>query len=117
MLRVLAYRLLQTLDEHNLVEREGARYRLALALQHLGTRVADGVEIRHQAMPHLEYLHEKTGENAELHTRREETRVPIELVRSTGTSAGGRVAAGQEVGGSPFPGGHPGSARLGIRVY
>ena len=77
------YRLLQTLDEHNLVEREGARYRLGLALQHLGMRVADGVEMRHQAMPHLEWLNNKMGENPELHTRREETRVPIELVRSS----------------------------------
>lgn len=77
------YRLLRALGEHELVERKGSHYRLGLALLHLGTRVAEGVEIRRQAFPHLEWLNEKTGENAELHIRREETRVPLELVRSS----------------------------------
>jgi IclR family acetate operon transcriptional repressor len=34
-------------------------------------------------MPHLEWLSERTGENAELHIRHEEVRVPVELVRSS----------------------------------
>jgi len=40
------------------------------------------MELRRQALPHLEWLNERTGENAELHVRQGETRVPIELVRS-----------------------------------
>lgn len=77
------YRLLQALGEHEFLERTGSRYRLGLALLHLGTRVAEGLEIRRQSLPHLEWLNDRTGENAELHIRREETRVPLELVRSS----------------------------------
>lgn len=76
------YRLVRALSEHGFLEREGSRYRLGLALLHLGTRVAEGMELRRQVMPHLEWLNERTGENAELHIRRGEARVPIELVRS-----------------------------------
>jgi IclR family acetate operon transcriptional repressor len=77
------YRLTRALEEHGLLEKEGERFKLGLALLHLGARVAGGIELRREAMPHLEWLSERTGENAELHIRREEARVPIELVRSS----------------------------------
>ena len=77
------YRLARALEEHGLLEKEGERFKLGLALLHLGARVAGGIEVRREVMPHLEWLSERTGENAELHIRREETRVPVELVRSS----------------------------------
>ena len=77
------YRLARALEEHGLLEKEGERFKLGLALLHLGARVAGGIELRREVMPHLEWLSELTGENAELHIRREEARVPIELVRSS----------------------------------
>jgi DNA-binding IclR family transcriptional regulator len=77
------YRLARALEEHGLLEREGERFKLGLALLHLGARVAGGIELRREAMPHLEWLSERTGENAELHIRHEEVRVPVELVRSS----------------------------------
>lgn len=76
------YRMAQALCAHGLLEKRGGRYRLGLALLHLGTRVSEGMELRRQALPHLEWLNERTGENAELHVRQGEARVPIELVRS-----------------------------------
>jgi DNA-binding IclR family transcriptional regulator len=77
------YRLTRALEEHGLLEKEGERFKLGLALLHLGARVAGGIELRREVMPHLEWLSERTGENAELHIRREEARVPVELVRSS----------------------------------
>jgi IclR family acetate operon transcriptional repressor len=77
------YRLAGALEEHGLLEKEGERFKLGLALLQLGTRVAGGIELRREVMPHLEWLSERTGENAELHIRREDARVPIELVRSS----------------------------------
>jgi IclR family acetate operon transcriptional repressor len=77
------YRLARALEEHGLLEREAERFKLGLALLHLGRRVAGGIELRREVMPHLQWLGERTGENAELHIRHEEARVPIELVRSS----------------------------------
>jgi DNA-binding IclR family transcriptional regulator len=77
------YRLARALEEHGLLEREGERFKLGFALLHLGARVAGGIELRREVRPHLEWLSERTGENAELHIRREESRVPIEIVRSS----------------------------------
>jgi DNA-binding IclR family transcriptional regulator len=77
------YRLARALEEHGLLEKEGECFKLGLALLHLGARVAGGIELRREVMPHLKWLSERTGENAELHICREEARVPIELVRSS----------------------------------
>ncbi|MEJ7631577.1 MAG: IclR family transcriptional regulator [Rubrobacteraceae bacterium] len=76
------YRLMGALVEHGMLEKSGGRYRLGISLLHLGGRVAEGMEIRRQVLPHLEWLSGGTEENAELHIRRREARVPIELVRS-----------------------------------
>jgi DNA-binding IclR family transcriptional regulator len=77
------YRLARALEEHGLLEKVGERFKLGIALLHLGARVAAGIELRREVVPHLEWLSERTGENAELHIRREEARVPVELVRSS----------------------------------
>lgn len=78
------YRLLHALEEHGMLEvNDGSRYRLGVALLRLGSRVAEGLELRRQVRPHLEWLNERTGENAELQVRREQARVPIDLVRSS----------------------------------
>jgi DNA-binding IclR family transcriptional regulator len=77
------YRLTRALEEHCMLEKEGERFKLGLALLHLGGRVAGSIELRREVMPHLKWLSERTGENAELHIRREEARVPVELVRSS----------------------------------
>ncbi|MGI8911605.1 MAG: IclR family transcriptional regulator [Rubrobacteraceae bacterium] len=76
------YRLMGALVEHGMLEKSGGRYRLGISLLHLGGRVAEGMEVRRQVLPHLEWLSGCTGENAELHIRRREARVAIELVRS-----------------------------------
>lgn len=76
------YRLMGALVEHGMLEKSGGRYRLGVSLLYLGGRVAGGMEVRRQALPHLEWLNAGTGENAELHVRRREARIPVELVQS-----------------------------------
>lgn len=77
------YRLLAALAEHGMLERDGVRYRLGIELLHLGARVAEGFDLRRQVLPHLKWLNETTGENAELYVRRQECRVPIEILHSS----------------------------------
>ncbi len=76
------YRLAQALSEHGLLMKEGPRFRLGMTLLRLGMLVAEGVDVRQQAMRHLKWLNEQTGENAELQIRQEETRLVIEVVSS-----------------------------------
>ncbi len=76
------YRLAQALSEHGLLRREGSRFHLGLTLLRLGLLVAEGVDVRRQAQPHLRWLNEQTGENAELHIRQDDVRIVIEVVRS-----------------------------------
>lgn len=78
-----AYRLMQSLAAHGFLEKEGPGYRLGLSLLHLGSQVAQSIDLRRVAVPHLTWLNGKTGENAELHVRRGETRVPVEQVLSS----------------------------------
>ena len=77
------YRLAHALERHGLLRKEGERFKLGVALMHLGARAAQGIELRREILPHLEWLSERTGENAELHVRREEARIPIELAQSS----------------------------------
>jgi DNA-binding IclR family transcriptional regulator len=77
-----AYRLMKGMAEHGLLEQDAAGYRLGVALLHLGARVADGLEVRHVALPHMEWLRDQTHENAELHLRHCSSRVPVEVVHS-----------------------------------
>ncbi len=78
-----AYRLMKAMAEHRLLESDGRQgYRLGVTLLHLGARVADGLEVRHVARPHLEWLRDRTRENAELHLRHGSSRVPVDVVPS-----------------------------------
>ncbi len=77
-----AYRLMKGMAGHGLLERDAAGYRLGVALLHLGARVADGLDVRQVARPHMQRLRDSTSENAELHQRHGATRVPIEVLTS-----------------------------------
>jgi DNA-binding IclR family transcriptional regulator len=77
-----AYRLTKAMAAHGLLEPDGHGYRLGVTLLHLGARVADGLEVRHVARPHLGWLRDQSQENAELHLRHGTSRVPVEVVPS-----------------------------------
>ncbi len=77
------YRLTQAMGEHGMLEKEGQHFRLGVTLMHLGALVAEGIDLRGQTLPHLRWLNEQTGENAELHVRHGETRIVLETVRSS----------------------------------
>ncbi|MGH3423225.1 MAG: IclR family transcriptional regulator, partial [Nocardioidaceae bacterium] len=77
-----AYRLMKGMTEHGLLEHDALGYRLGVTLLHLGSRVADGLDLNHLARPHLEWLRDQTSENAELHLLHGCCRVPIEVVTS-----------------------------------
>ncbi len=77
------YRLAQSLAEHGMLERDGARFMLGVTLLHLGALVAEGIDLRRQVRPHLRWLAEQTGENVELHIRHGADRMPIEFVPSS----------------------------------
>ena len=76
------YRLVQVLDEHGWLMKEGQRFRLGIALLRMGTMVANGIDVRSQALPHLRWLKEQTSENSELYIRVKESRIAVEVVRS-----------------------------------
>ncbi len=76
------YRLAQALAAHGMLMKEGQRFRLGMTLLQLGALVADGIDVRSRALPHLRWLKEQTGENAELHIRHEEARMAVEVIRS-----------------------------------
>lgn len=76
------YRLTQALCEHGLLMKDGQRFRLGMTLLRLGMLVADGLDVRRQALKYLKWLNEQTEENAELHIRQEEARMVIEVVSS-----------------------------------
>jgi DNA-binding IclR family transcriptional regulator len=76
------YRLAQALGEHGLLMKDGARFRLGMMLLRLGTLVAEAIDVRRQALPHLRWLNVQTGENAELHVRQGEARMVLEMVSS-----------------------------------
>lgn len=77
-----AYRLMKAMTEHGLLEQDAQGYRLGVTLLHLGARVADGLDVRHAARAHMEWLRDQTSENAELHVRHGHNRVPIDVVPS-----------------------------------
>lgn len=77
------YRLAQALSEHGMLEKDENRFRLGLILMHLGALVAEQIDIRRQALPHLRWLNEQTQENAELHVRKGDVRIVVEMVRSS----------------------------------
>lgn len=76
------YRLTGSLCEHGLLMKEGQNFRLGMTLLRLGAMVADGIDLRARALPHLRWLNSQTDENAELHIRSDDSRMAIEVVRS-----------------------------------
>ncbi|HYK86367.1 MAG TPA: IclR family transcriptional regulator [Ktedonobacteraceae bacterium] len=76
------YRLAQALHEHGLLKKDGQRFGLGMTLLRLGSMVAENNDVRTQALPHLKWLREQTGENAELHIRHDETRLAVEIIRA-----------------------------------
>ena len=77
------YRLCQAMSEQGMLEKDGQHFRLGITLMHLGALVAEGIDLRGQTLPHLRWLNEQTGENAELHVRHGEVRIVLETVRSS----------------------------------
>lgn len=77
------YRLAQALSEHGMLEKESRSFRLGITLMHLGALVTEGIDLRRQLLPLLKWLNAHTEENAELHIRRGEMRVAIEVVSSS----------------------------------
>lgn len=75
------YRLAQEMAEHGWLMKEGQRFRLGLTLLRLGAMVAEGIDIRSRALPHLRWLKEQTSENSELYIRVKESRIAVEAVR------------------------------------
>ena len=76
------YRLAQVLSEHGWLMKEEQRFRLGMAFLRMGAMVADGIDVRSRALPHLRWLKEQTSENSELYIRVKESRIAIEVVRS-----------------------------------
>ncbi|MBE3558546.1 MAG: IclR family transcriptional regulator [Ktedonobacteraceae bacterium] len=76
------YRLAQALSKHGLLMKEESRFRLGMTLLRLGLLAAEGIDVRRQALPHLRWLNEQTGENAELHMRQDAARMVVEVVNS-----------------------------------
>lgn len=76
------YRLAQVLSEHGLLRKEGQQFRLGMELMRLGAMVAEGIDVRARALPHMRWLRDSTGENAELFVRSNESRIAIEVVLS-----------------------------------
>jgi DNA-binding IclR family transcriptional regulator len=64
--RATAFRLLATLEECGFVVKEGGDYSLGFKLFVLGNVVAEELDLRRQAHPHLEALRDTTGETVQL---------------------------------------------------
>lgn len=76
------YRLLQSLQDHDYVERGAARgtFRLGLELLTLGTAVAGQFDVRRNALPIMQRLHEEDGETIFLCVRQGDDAVCIERI-------------------------------------
>ena len=64
--RATAFRLLATLEQCGYVVKDGAGYSLGFKLFVLGNIVADGLDLRRQARPHLTKLRDVSGETVQL---------------------------------------------------
>lgn len=77
------YRLMQAMTEHQLLERDGAAFRPGVALLQLGRLGAASFDLRRAVLPQLSWLNEQTAENAEMHVRRGNARVAVEVMLSS----------------------------------
>jgi DNA-binding IclR family transcriptional regulator len=64
--RATAFRLLATLEQCGYVVKDGVDYSLGFKLFVLGNVVAEGLDLRRVAHPHLEALRDTTGETVQL---------------------------------------------------
>lgn len=77
------YRLMNAMARHRLLERDGPAFRPGIAMLYLGGLVANTLDLRRVVLPHLNWLNEQTTENAEMHVRRDDSRVAVEVVLSS----------------------------------
>lgn len=65
--KATALRLLSALEEHGLLSRTAdRRYRLGLRLIRLGAQVAESLDVRRLAVPHMRRLRDQTGQSVQL---------------------------------------------------
>lgn len=82
--KATVYRLLSTLADNGLLARTSdRRYRLGLRLLHLGTQVADSLEVRRLAIPTMKWLRDRTGQSTQLVIRDGTEGVYVERVEGT----------------------------------
>jgi IclR family transcriptional regulator, acetate operon repressor len=76
------HRLLLTLERRNMIARDGntRRYSLGFGLLHLSSRLLARLDLRIEALPHLRYLRDVTGETASVVVRIATGRVHLEEV-------------------------------------
>lgn len=79
-----AYRILSSLAEHHLVERDkNGRYRLGVKLLHLGSHVRQRVDLRQQAIPIMAQLRDQLGESVNLTVKEGDEVVYVERAISS----------------------------------
>ncbi|HEY3366298.1 MAG TPA: IclR family transcriptional regulator [Symbiobacteriaceae bacterium] len=65
--KATVYRLLSALEEHEFLSRTPDRsYRLGLRFLRLGALVAEGLDVRRFALPHMQRLRDQTGQSVQL---------------------------------------------------
>lgn len=78
-----AHRILNVMVEHGLAEKKAnGAYRLGLCLLHLGTLVKSRLDIRREALPFMQQLHEELGETVNLSLRQGDEVVYVERTAS-----------------------------------
>jgi len=92
-----AYRLMRAMAEHGLLEADARRFRLGTRLLQLGALVAEGIDAREVARPHMKELRDATGETVELQILVGHNRVPVEMV------VGNRAVRAMDLIGVPLP--------------
>ncbi|HEY8368514.1 MAG TPA: IclR family transcriptional regulator [Thermodesulfobacteriota bacterium] len=77
-----AHRLLQLLGDRGFVaqDTQSRRYRLGLTLLRLGRLVAEGLDLRREALPVMRRLQERTGETVDLNVERDGYRICLEKI-------------------------------------
>ena len=84
------HRILAVMVDHHLADRvEPGTYRLGIRLVELGNLVKSRINVRQEALPHMQALHEELGETVNLSIRHEDEVIYIE--RASGSGAMVRV--------------------------
>ena len=78
-----AHRILGVMVRNRVVERvEPGTYRLGMRLLELGTLVRSRIDIRHEALPYMQQLHQQLGETVNLSVRHDDEVIFIERTSS-----------------------------------